>query len=39
MQRVEKIEEDFKDILSLSEKSLRNVWDNKEDDIWSKYLK
>jgi AbrB family looped-hinge helix DNA binding protein len=40
MQSVEKkIKDDFKDVLSLSEKSLRKVWDNEEDDIWSEYLK
>jgi AbrB family looped-hinge helix DNA binding protein len=40
MQSVEKkIKDDFKDVLSLSEKSLKKVWDNKEDDIWSEYLK
>lgn len=34
-----KIKEDFKDVLYLGENSLKKVWDNKEDDIWSEYLK
>ena len=34
-----KIEDDFKDILKFSEKSLKGVWNNKQDDIWSSYLK
>ena len=39
-QKIEqKIKDNFKDILKFSEKSLKSVWDNKEDDIWSEYLK
>lgn len=39
-QKIEgKMKDDFKDILKFSEKSLKNVWDNKEDDIWNQYLK
>ena len=34
-----KVEDDFKDILKFSEKSLKEVWDNKSDDIWSNYLR
>ena len=34
-----KLKEDFKDILKFSERSLKSVWDNKQDDIWSSYLK
>ena len=34
----QKMKDDFKDILKFSEKSLREVWDNKKDEIWSKYL-
>jgi AbrB family looped-hinge helix DNA binding protein len=33
------MKEDFKDIIRFSEDSLKEVWDNKEDDIWSTYLK
>lgn len=33
------MKDDFKDILKFSENSLKEVWDNKEDEIWSKYLK
>jgi AbrB family looped-hinge helix DNA binding protein len=35
----EEIKDDFKDLLKFSEQSLKSVWDNKEDDIWSNYLK
>jgi len=39
-QKIEqKIKDDFKDILKFSEKSLKEVWDNKSDDIWNRYLK
>ena len=39
-QKIElKIKDDFKDILKFSEKSLKEVWDNKSDDIWNQYLK
>ena len=33
------IKDDFKDIVKFSENSLREVWDNEEDDIWSNYLR
>lgn len=33
------IEENFSDILILNQKSLKEVWDNKEDDSWNAYLK
>ena len=35
----EKAQPDFKDILKFSETSLKKIWDNKEDEIWKKYLK
>jgi AbrB family looped-hinge helix DNA binding protein len=35
----QKLKDDFKDILRFSEQSLKEVWDNKEDDIWNEYLK
>ena len=39
-QRVsEKMKDSFKDILHFSEQSLKEVWDNQEDEIWSSYLK
>lgn len=34
----QKIKDDFKDIISYSESSLKEIWDNEEDDIWSSYL-
>ena len=34
-----KIEDDFRDILKFSELALKEVWNNKEDDIWNSYLK
>lgn len=33
-----RIEDDFSDLLKLSEKSLMKIWNNKEDEIWNKYL-
>lgn len=39
-QRTEnKLKDEFKDILKFSERSLKDVWDNKSDDIWSQYIK
>jgi len=35
----EKIKDDFKDVLQFREQSLKEVWDNPEDEIWSEYLK
>ena len=35
----QKIKDDFKGILKFSEKSLKEVWNNKSDDIWNRYLK
>ena len=34
----EKMKDDFKDVLHFSEQSLKEVWDNSEDEIWSQYL-
>ena len=34
-----RLKDDFKDILRFSEKSLKEVWNNKSDDIWNHYLK
>lgn len=34
-----KLKEDFKDILKFSERSLKSVWGNKQDDVWNSYLK
>ena len=33
------IEENFSDILIINQNSLKEVWDNKEDDYWNVYLK
>jgi AbrB family looped-hinge helix DNA binding protein len=35
----ETLQDDFKDILKFNEKSLEEVWSNKQDDIWGRYLK
>jgi len=35
----EVLEEDFSDLLKISEESLKTIWDNKEDEVWSSYLK
>lgn len=34
-----RIADDFKDLLNHSEHSLKEVWDNPEDDIWDSYLR
>ena len=34
----QRLQDDFKDILKFSERSLKEVWDNKSDDIWAEYL-
>ncbi len=34
-----KMTEDFKDLLHYTENSLKEVWDNPEDEIWNQYLK
>ena len=34
-----RLEDDFRDILKFSEKSLKEVWNNKSDDVWNQYLK
>lgn len=33
------IKDEFKDILKYSEQSLKEVWDNPEDEVWNQYLK
>ncbi len=40
VERVEQqLEDNFADILKFSEKSLKEVWDNRQDDVWGAYLK
>lgn len=34
-----RMKDNFKDILKFNEQSLKSIWDNKEDEIWSQYLK
>ena len=34
-----KVKDDFKDILRLSEHSLKKLWNNKQDDVWNEYLR
>jgi len=34
----EKMKDEFKDVLHFSEQSLKEVWDNSEDEVWSQYL-
>jgi AbrB family looped-hinge helix DNA binding protein len=36
---VDKFEDEFKDLESISESSLKRLWLNKEDEIWNSYLK
>lgn len=33
------IEDGFDDVVRYSEMSLKNIWDNKEDEVWNRYLK
>jgi bifunctional DNA-binding transcriptional regulator/antitoxin component of YhaV-PrlF toxin-antitoxin module len=35
---IKSIEDDFSNILAISEHSLGKIWLNKEDDIWDAYL-
>ena len=35
----QKLKDEFKDIIKFSERSLKEVWDNKSDDMWSQYLR
>lgn len=35
----QEVRDDFKDLIRLSESSLRKLWLNKEDEIWNDYLK
>ena len=35
----ERMKDDFKDILKFSERSLKEVWGNKSDDVWNQYGK
>ena len=34
-----KMEDDFSDLIKLSEKSLSKLWGNKSDEIWNDYLR
>lgn len=34
----EKMKDEFRDVLHFSEQSLKEVWENSEDEIWSQYL-
>ena len=34
----EKMKDEFKDVLHFSEQSLKEVWDNPQDEIWNSYL-
>ncbi len=33
------IEDSFEDVVRYSERSLEEIWDNGEDDVWNRYLK
>lgn len=33
------MEDGFEDVVRYSERSLEEIWDNKEDDVWNRYLK
>ncbi|MFH1588695.1 MAG: AbrB/MazE/SpoVT family DNA-binding domain-containing protein [Candidatus Diapherotrites archaeon] len=34
-----KVIDDFKDIQHITEKNLKELWDNKDDEVWNQYLK
>lgn len=34
-----KMKDHFKDLMTFSEQALQDVWSNKQDDIWNRYLK
>ncbi|MBI2660427.1 AbrB/MazE/SpoVT family DNA-binding domain-containing protein [Candidatus Woesearchaeota archaeon] len=34
-----KMKDHFKDLMRFSEQALKDVWGNKQDDIWNNYLK
>ena len=36
--KTKEFEDDFSDLLKISEESLKKLWDNKEDKIWDIYL-
>ena len=33
------LQDEFKDILEFNEKSLKEIWGSKQDDLWNRYLK
>ena len=33
------IEDGFEDVVRHSERSLEEIWDNEEDEVWNRYLK
>ena len=33
------MEDGFEDVVRYSERSLEEIWDNREDDVWNRYLK
>lgn len=35
----EDFQDEFSDLIKLSEKSLMNLWDNEADEVWNQYLK
>ena len=34
----EKMQDDFKDVIKFTEQSLKEIWDNPEDEIWNQYI-
>ncbi len=36
---IKDIKENFKDVISLTESSLKKLWLNEEDEVWNEYLK
>lgn len=38
LKKEESLEDDFRDLAGMAEKSLKDIWDRKEEDVWNKYL-
>ena len=39
LEKSDKLKDNFKDVQKFSEESLKEIWENEEDEIWNSYLK
>jgi len=39
LEKSDKLKDNFKDIQKFSEESLKEIWENEDDEIWDSYLK